>query len=301
MQSIKDKNSELGGICGDITSLQIEFLESLGVTEAYYVSYKSFSGNKNIAAYHANAIAINPEDPNQVINFNYGNVTTSDARGGVNVITSQAGLKDVGTVVLIRNGEGRVVDYQRNDIGNLLQKATNADVDFYEDSSTNSSIIAGAKFSDQVKMNIISARTTTGANVKGLGASFNYDTKYGPIEIHTEAGGAYFNISENTLQENSMNRNMFYGRSTTRLSVVPGFIPIKVYAQYQVDGYYQLVDVPDRGIESDPEGYAHNEALVGASTNFDINKSSKGEISFEVDLIHGRKKTYREKELVAHR
>jgi hypothetical protein len=202
------KTNTPGGICRDVASAQALMLKEMGVSNAYIISYKTAAGR------HANLIAQNPDDPDNIVKVNYGYRTETNGVGGNAVLAQDTNMPDFGLEYKIYSAEGKAITSIPSDLGKMLRSSTGG---------SNSNPIDVAQYS----LNKIRVQTPYGAGNLFSGTTSQGDTVVGfAIDKRWESQNDIFNVEmgvsafslEGQRSLVTVDQKGFYGRVRTELN-----------------------------------------------------------------------------------
>ncbi len=168
-EMIKSYNQyKLGGVCRDVAFAQAQLFKAAGM-KAYILTYRTAS------AYHATAVAQNPNDKNAIVKFNYGDTYSSDGKGSSLSLRQDSSLPNVGLAFSVFDQDGKFVESVPTEVGGILleelyrvKQTTGLDADKH-------SIVFNSKY---LTMGAFNAQTSSNEDVKGSFVKFHYILKY---------------------------------------------------------------------------------------------------------------------------
>lgn len=110
------------GICRDIAVVQANILKRLDIEDVYVVAYNS----RRVG--HATVIAQDPENPNRIINFNYGETRVNNRTGAAG-LSQDNYIPEFGINYRIFDSEGNPVDRVPSEMGYILNQAAGLDIE----------------------------------------------------------------------------------------------------------------------------------------------------------------------------
>ncbi|RZF20476.1 hypothetical protein DAY19_10835 [Halobacteriovorax vibrionivorans] len=162
------KSNSRAGICRDIAVVQANILKRLDVEDVYVVAYNS----RRVG--HATVIAQDPENPDRIVNFNYGE-TRINNRTGAAGLSQDNYIPEFGINYRIFDSEGNPVDRVPSEMGYILNQAAGLDIEV----SSNGVQYDGINMINlDYKTGNISTRAfyaTSDSGIEAMGGVFKYE------------------------------------------------------------------------------------------------------------------------------
>lgn len=286
MSAIRDKNSDLSGICGDVSWAQTKILKALGV-ESYIIGYKHLSHTGKFTK-HAKVVALNPDNEREAIGINYGNVEVHDAGKGSSAISDNSIMPDIGNSIKIFDSEGNILTEQSTDLGKILAKASGDYISFHEDSSTYDTLIVSANMGG-LNMRYFEAVTANKKKARGVGANLEYITDFKNLMASLDIGVAYARATQETM-ENTLHQQILYYRAQGKISYMPEFLPFELYASYEAKGNIQWASYKD--IDTAVQGELAQTGNIGIKQSVDINENIVLSAYGQIDGLYASSAVY---------
>lgn len=191
--------AESGGICRDVSLAQTQMLKALGVDQAYSVTYSYDRGG------HATVLAVDPNNKNRIIKFNYGELYTDDGKKGTAVLDQNNSLPNVGMQYRVYDDEGKPLAAIPSEIGQILKEVTNQPRQ--PGDSVRSYALNKVFFeNEQVSGSLFTGKTSTGEVINGLALNKSMNSE----GLHAEFGGALY-VANADKKYYDMNEHGLYG------------------------------------------------------------------------------------------
>jgi hypothetical protein len=112
------RNGNPGGVCRDVASAQAMMLQQMGIPRAYIISFKAHKGR------HANIIAQNSEDANDIIQVNYGKAYQTGNETGAALLIQSSSMPDFGLEYKIYSAKGYPLVTIPSELGKILRETS---------------------------------------------------------------------------------------------------------------------------------------------------------------------------------
>ncbi len=106
------------GVCRDIATAQAHALKNLGI-EGYVVAFPTIDGG------HATYLAQNDENPSEIYQLNYGELTAQQR--GVGMFNQDTTIPDAGIKFRVYDADGQAIDSVSSEVGYVLLKTAGMD------------------------------------------------------------------------------------------------------------------------------------------------------------------------------
>lgn len=197
-----------GGVCRDVASAQALMLKEMGVPNAYIVSYKTAGGR------HANLIAQNPDNANEVVKVNYGYSYEANNQTGAGLLVQDTNMPDFGLEYKIYSADGKPITSMPSDLGSMLKISTGGanrspiDMQQYTLNRVGVETPYGTG-------SLFAGTTSAGDTVVGFAVDKRWESANDIINV--ELGLAAFDLQGERTVAN-ISQSGFYGRMRTELN-----------------------------------------------------------------------------------
>ena len=195
------------GVCRHMHQMAVRLAEKIGFDEAFGVGFRTQEGG------HRTMVLTHPDNPQKVIQLNYGRVTENSGVSGPAALSQNGSIPDTGIRFRVINGDDVMAIILPSELGGVLNQVTGGD-----DSDL------GQRYEDRAEVQqmgvktpygtfrIFAASTPMGNDASTQGASYNTKIKFGS-NFYGEYGAAVYQTERST-ERGSLASTGVYGRFT---------------------------------------------------------------------------------------
>lgn len=213
------QNNTPGGVCRDISFAQSQMLQEMGVNRdnIYIMAYAT------PGSYHSVLAVQDPENPDNLVKLNYGEMTYDDRNTGAAALAQYTSLPDVGISYRIFDADARPVGRVPTELGGLLREVTNAPQSIIQTRPYNLSRVGAS--SDLGNVSLFTGTTSTGDHVVGaafdtvIARSERQLTEVGVALLRHERDGPTVNLTQDLLYARISSEFSLNALSTDRAHV----------------------------------------------------------------------------------
>ncbi len=217
------------GVCRDIAPLQTKLLSDLGFKKVYTIGY-------NPGINHAAVIAQNPDDPNQILHFNYDGMEKGDLRDGMASLTRG---EDYSSRYDIYDASGKSVATLPSELGTLMLEGEGGDIKTLDPFlfRPQGSIAQLSLDGKHAKYPVFVGQTSSGSQIVGVGNTLRFgDPNRNVVSVTNSVGVVYERKDASVYSDRKQTFDALHANITTALAVNSHWTDLKSTSGGTVSG-----------------------------------------------------------------